>query len=609
LATGDGFIAELMRRNVIRMAGLYLVSAWLVVQVGATLLPIFDAPPWTMKALVITLAVAFFPSLALAWVFKLTPQGLQRDHSDPSPGSVAPHTARKLDRAIIAVLALALGYFAFDKFVLSPRREAALVAETTRAAESRAANRPVARGNSIAVLPLVNASGDASQQFFSDGLSENLIDALSGFEGLRVIGRTSSFRFRDSKEDARSIGAKLGVAYLLAGSVQRADDMVRIRAEVVHAEDGSALWTKQYDRPYRDLFALQDELTRSIAAALSAKLLSGNFTRRNDRPPSGDLEAYAAFMQGNFYEDRGAEGDMRLAIGHLQRATQLDPKYALAWATLSRYWTTLAALGLSGEQARDAYDEARRAGDIAMQLAPDLGDVHVARGWLLENQLDWRGATAAYRRGLELAPENLQTKFSMASMLALQGQLAEATKLSGEAIRNDPMSPNWWNWYSAYLSALGRLDEAEAAIRKSIELRPQGSSAWAQLAIIEIQRGDAKAALAAAQREQEGVWRDIARAMALQIGTDRAAADAALRELIERHGGVAAFQIAQVQALRRDDKAVFEWLERARATQDPGIGNTLIDPLLMRYKHDPRMAAFCLQVGLPPPTESQAKGI
>ena len=193
-----------MRRNVIRMAGLYLVSAWLVVQVGATLLPIFDAPPWTMKALVITLAVAFFPSLALAWVFKLTPQGLQRDHSDPSPGSVAPHTARKLDRAIIAVLALALGYFAFDKFVLSPRREAALVAETTRAAESRAANRPVARGNSIAVLPLVNASGDASQQFFlAHAVEGDVVFLLGGIGGgyrIRLVGdlrRGGRFRLVD----------------------------------------------------------------------------------------------------------------------------------------------------------------------------------------------------------------------------------------------------------------------------------------------------------------------------------------------------------------------------------------------------------------------------
>ena len=512
-----------------------------------------------------------------------------------------------LDRAIIVLLAIALGYFAFDKFVLSPRREVALVAETTRVAVARA--KPVDRGNSIAVLPLANASGDANQLFFSDGLSENLIDALSKFEGLRVIGRTSSFQFRESKEDARSIGAKLGVAYLLAGSVQRADDQVRIRAEVVRTSDGSAIWTESFDRPFRDLFALQDELTRAIAGVLKAKLLSPG-VRADDRPPSGNVEAYSAFLRGSFYADRGEDGDMRRAIEEITRATKLDPKYAKAWATLSRNWTTLAALGLSGAEAQQAYAEARKAGDVALALAPDLGDAYVARGWLLENaELDWRGATIAYRRGLELSPDNLQTMFSMASMLALQGQLGEAITLSRQALDNDPMSPNWWNWYSAYLSAVGRLDEAEAAIRQSIALRPQGSSAWAQLAIIELQRGDAKAALEAAKNEPEGVWHDIALAMALQGGQDRAAADAALARLIAEYGAVAAYQVAQVQALRNDADATFEWLQRARETRDPGVGNTLIDPLVMRYKTDPRLAAFCEQVGLPPPTQSQAKGL
>ena len=605
-----GFLAELQRRNVIRMAGLYLVSAWLLVQVGATLLPVFDAPAWTMKALVVTLAVAFLPSIALAWVFELTPQGLKRDADVPASQSMAPQNARKLDRAIIVVLVLALGYFAFDKFVLSPRRDAALVAETTRVAESRAASRPAKRENSIAVLPLVNASGDANQLFFSDGLSENLIDALSKFEGLRVIGRTSSFRFRNSQEDARSIGAKLGVAYLLAGSVQRSGDVVRIRAEVVRTDDGSALWTKQYDRPYGDLFALQDELTQSIARVLKARLLTGDRKGQTNRPPSGNLEAYGAYLQGMFNADLGSEQDMRRAIDDMQRATKLDPRYAMAWAMLSRNWTTLAAVGLSGIEARQAYAEARRAGDIAIALAPELGEAHVARGWWLENsELDWRGATAEYRRALALAPDVLQTKFSVAGMLAVQGQLHEAIKLSGEAIEDEPMSPNWWNWYSAWLSAVGRLDEAESAIRKSIELRPEGSSAWAQLAMIEILRGDATAAMKAAQQEPEGVWGEIARAMALQVGQDRPAADAALRQLIADHGDEAAFQIAQVQALRNDSDATFEWLQRARETRDPGVGITLIDPFILRYRADPRLAAFCRSVGLPPPAESQAKGL
>jgi hypothetical protein len=192
------------------MAGLYLVAAWLIVQVGATLLPVFDAPPWTMKALVLTLAVAFVPALAVAWIFELTPQGLKRDADVPPSESIAPKTARMLDRAIIVLLAIAVGYFAFDKFVLSPHREAVLVAETTRVASARVTAQRIDLGNSIAVLPLANASKDADQQFFADGLSDSLIATLSKFSGLKVIGRTSSFQFRDSQEDARTIGRKLG---------------------------------------------------------------------------------------------------------------------------------------------------------------------------------------------------------------------------------------------------------------------------------------------------------------------------------------------------------------------------------------------------------------
>lgn len=607
----SGFLAELKRRNVIRMGGLYGVVAWLGVQVGDTLLPVFDAPPWAMKALVITLAVGFLPAMVLAWVFEITPDGLKRDADVPASATFfLGQKARTLDRVMMVALALALGYFAFDKFVLAQRREAALVVQTIRTAEARVALvKQKKQERSIAVLPLANGNNEANQQFFSDGLSENLIDALSKFEGLRVIGRTSSFRFRDSKEDARSIGAKLGVSYLFAGSVQRGDEMVRIRAEVVNTTDGSAIWTHQYDRPYRDLFALQDELTQSIARVLKGKLLTGAGVGRGNRPPSGSLEAYGAYLQGRFNADLGSEQDMRRAIQDMTRATRLDDKYAVAWAALSRNWTTLAVLGLTGDEAQRAYGEARRAGDIAIALAPEMGDAHVARGWLLENTFDWRGATAEYRLALELEPENLQTKFSVAGMLALQGKLDEAIKMSGEAIEDDPMSPNWWNWYSAYLSAAGMPDKADAAIRKSIELRPQGSSAWTQLAIIQIQRGDAKAALDAAQREPEGVWSDIAMAMARQVGQDRLLADAALKKLIDRYGDVAPYQVAQVQALRNDADATFEWLERARVGADPGIGNTLIDPLVMRYRSDPRLAAFCAKIGLPPPTNSQTKSI
>src|SRR5215469_14155024 len=197
--------------------------------------------------------------------------------------------------------------------------------------------------NSIAVLPLANESGEASQQYFSDGISEDLITALSQFPGLKVIGRTSAFQFRDSKEDSRSIGAKLQVAHLLEGSVRRSGDVVRVSAELIDTADSSTQWSERYDRPYKDLFALQDEITRAVAAALRTKLLPGEHAAaQSDRPPSGSLEAYNVLLQGRFYNSRRTEADNRKAIEFYSQSTQLDPRYALAWSGLSEAWTQLA---------------------------------------------------------------------------------------------------------------------------------------------------------------------------------------------------------------------------------------------------------------------------
>ena len=595
---------QLKRRNVLRAAALYIGAVWALAQGIAQLAPVFGIPDWAVRWFIIAGVIGFPFWIVFAWFYEFTQGGLKRESEWDTDDRAARLHDRRLDKWIIGVLLVAVVLLVTNQFVL--RRDATSLADATASAEQDGTG-----FKSIAVLPLVNASGDPQQQFFSDGLSENLIDVLSSIEGMRVSGRSSSFLFRNSKDDPRTIGAKLNVSYLLTGSVQRSSDKVRVRAEVVDTHTGASVFSKRFERPGSDLFALQDELSKSIADTLNVALLSPTADVMGHRPPSGNLEAYNAFLRANFLVDLGNERDTRRAIDEYTHATTLDPRYAMAWARLSRYWTTLAALYLTGNDARAAYAKARLAGDKALALAPDMGDAHLARGWLLENEtLDWAGAGAEYEAAQQLSPSNLQTKFSLASMKALQGQLTEAVKLSGEAIASDPLQPNWWNWYSAYLSGLGRTDDAEAAIRKSIALRPQGSSTWAaQLAIIEIQRGDAKAALEAANNEPEGVWHDIARAMALQIGKDRQAADAALALLIKDYGDVAPFQVAQVQALRRDDKAVFQWLDKAHEVQDPGIGNLLIDPLLMRYKQDPRMADFCKTVGLPMPTTSEAVGI
>jgi TolB-like protein/Tfp pilus assembly protein PilF len=512
------------------------------------------------------------------------------------PGSMrAPQTPRRGDSrrrvvyvAVAASVLVALGYFGFERLNRS---------------------RPsVTSAASIAVLPLVNESGDANQQYFSDGISEDLITALSQFPGLKVIGRTSAFQFRDSKEDGRSIGAKLGVTHLLEGSVRRSGEVVRVSAELIDTADGSTQWSERYDRPYKDLFALQDEITRAVVGALRTKLLPGEHPAgQSDRPRGGSLEAYNALLQGRFYLSRRTEADYRKAIESYTRAIQLDPRYALAWSQLSRAWTDLGNYFLEPAPAQEAYANARVAADRALTLSPALAAAHIARGHLLQIvDLDWRGAEAELRRAMELAPNDGEAKFYFGQQLATFAQVEPAIEVTRQALATEPLQADWYKWLAYYLSGLNRLDEAEQAIRRAIELQPASAVFHYALTIIEVQRGNVQAALGAAQQERPGGWQDVTLALARQIGSDRGAADAALRTLIDKGANSYAYQIAQVYALRNDAKATFEWLDRSLSNRDPDIAGLLYDPFILRYKDDPRFAAFCRKVGLPVPVDAPA---
>ncbi len=513
------------------------------------------------------------------------------------PGSVrAPQPPRRTEShrralygAIGAAAALALGYFAFERL------------------SGSGLHGPGAA--SIAVLPLANESADANQQYFSDGISEDLITALSQFPRLKVIGRTSAFQFRDSKEDSRSIGAKLGVAHLLEGSVRRSGDVVRVSAELIDTADGSTQWSEHYDRAYKDLFSLQDEITRAVAGALRRKLLLGEQpAAQSERPPGDGLEAYNALLQGRFYYFRGTEADDRKAIEFYTQATELDPGYALAWSGLAQAWTELSSYYLEGAPAQEAYAKARVAVDRALALSPKLASAHIAQGALLQSaDFDWHGAEAEFRRALALAPNDGEAKFFLGKQLAFFGELNSAIEITRQALTTEPLQSNWYNWLALYLSGLNRLDEAEREIRRAIELQPTTAYYLKTLTIIEVQRGHAQAALAAAQQAPAGAWQDTCLAFARQIDNDRSAADAALTTLIEKYAGMAAYQIAQVYALRDDANATFKWLDRAWINRDAGIQYLLFDPFILRYKDDPRFAAYCRKVGLPLPGEAASK--
>lgn len=467
---------------------------------------------------------------------------------------------------------------------------------------------PVAE-HSIAVLPLANAGGDPEQQFFSDGLSENLIETLSKFDGLNVIGRISSFQFRDSKDDSGTIGAKLGVAYLVSGSVQRAGDTVRIRTELVATADGRTMWTGRYDRPYKDLFALQDEMALAISDALHVKLLSTHLvSSQDDRPPSGSVDAYNAYLQGlqKFYLQ-----DIDKAIEYQETATRLDPDYAAAWAQLSVNQASLGQYGASGGNAKDYFRKSRAAVDRALALQPDLGLAHGAlANLLLAADFDWRNAVAEFRRGVQLAPDNGQNHGGLSRALAATGKLREAIEQRQHFISMEPLFAGNYFLHADLLIAAGRLDEAEKSLRIGAELRPRQSPPH-QLIYIAILRGDEKTALDLAARQAQPQWRVFNLALATQVGPDRGAADAALAKVLDDHDWVEAhpYQMAQIHALRGDADKTLQPLEHAWGQRDAELHHLLYDPFILRFRDDSRLVAFCTNIGLPSPRDSEALSI
>jgi TolB-like protein/Flp pilus assembly protein TadD len=597
--TMSGLFAELKRRNVLRAGAFYGALAWLLVQVATQVFPFFDVPNWAVRWTVIAVAIGFPFVLTFSWFYEFTPRGLQLESDLDAADPVAHRSHRKFDRWIIAILGIAVILLLADQILL--HRDAARVSRPPAATSTA----PVA-ANSVAVMPLTDENGDQGEQYFSDGLSEDLITTLSQFDGLKVISRDSSFRFRDSKDDAKTIGVKLGVSHLLEGSVRHVGDAVRISASLVNAADGTTLWSQRYDRKYKDLLVLQDEVANAVATALTTKLLDqgseeGSVVTQSDRPPSGNLDAYQNMLQGKFYRMRGDEADLHKAVAFYDEAIRFDPRYARAYTGLSLAWVSLGVV-LAGDKVQQAFENARAAVASALSLDPNLASAHVARGRLLEiTDFDLAGAEAEYRRALQLAPHDGDAKYFLALMAGTIGRTEEAVEQLRQSLVVDPLSARTYDRLSRYLTALGRLDEAEQASRTAIEMQPAAGFYGVQLTVIEVLRGDAPAALRVAQKILPGTWQEVALALARQIGGDHASADAALKKLVDTGAGDGAYQIAEVYALRKQPDQAFKWLDRALENRDPGILMLLTDPFLLAYKDDPRFAAFCEKVSLPLP--------
>jgi len=588
-----GFIAELRRRNVLRAAALYAAGIWLLVQIALAVFPVFDLHAnWVVRWIIIA-AVAGFPfALAFAWAYELTPEGLKLERDVAPHESIARLTGRKLDFAIIGVLAVVVLLLTTERFV---KRDSAIP------------------GKSVAVLPLVNESGDARQDYFSDGLTEELISALAQVRDLKVIGRNSSFRFRGAQQgDSAGIGARLGVATLLEGTVRKQGDKVRIVASLINASDGSLLWSQTYDRELKDVFAVQSAIANSVAQALQATLLGQDSDAlKPDAPPNGNVEAYNALLQGNFYDQRHTAADLRRAAEFYEHAVALDPTYAYAWARLSLTRTTLVSNfpeSLSRDEQTSIASSAIDAATAALKLEPDNAEAHLARGAVLENlDLEPLLAESEYRRAAQLSPHNPDTMRRLAALQAELGHFEAAVEGYRQAVTLDPLAARAWNDMAISLVALKRYAEAETAERTAIQLRPQGGFQHAWLAVTQMLAGDLASASTTARLEPDPLWRNWAMALTAWANGDRALSDAPLNGLIASDADDAGSQIADIYAQRGQPDEMFRWLEHAYATHDGGAVEIYTSPFVTTYRDDPRFADFARKVGVMPPAPASGR--
>lgn len=577
------FISELKRRNVFRVAIAYVLIGWLVLQVGDTLAPALRLPEWVNTALAFFLILGFPLALLFAWAYELTPDGLKKEKDVDRAESITPATGRKIDFVIIGILTLALAYFAWDKFL----RTADDAAGPEQEGESIAARQ------SIAVLPFINMSDDPGNEYFSDGISEEILNLLARIDKLQVTSRSSAFSFKGQNADIPAIAAKLNVAHVLEGSVRKAGDRVRITAQLIEAAGDTHLWSETYDRQLKDVFGVQAEIATAVVDALKIELLG-----EQPRAAETDPEAYRLFLEGLYFFHQGsAEGSER-AEQLFRQALAIDPGFASAWAELAFVYGRGAGLGL--RPIAEGNELARDAAKRALAIDPGHAGAYATLSWIA-TLYDWDFAAAdEYRqRALAADPDNAAVLRSAGVLATKLGRFDEAIELFSRAVAVDPVSGIVIYRLGRTYYYAGHHDEALPLLRKSLTLSPGLIAANYFVGRTLLAQGKLQEALAAVQRERNEVYRLTGTAVVQHALGNAAASDAALAQLEAGWADEASYQAAQVYAYRGQNDMAFTWLERAYENRDSGVTNMLVDPLVKNLHADPRWKPFITRLGLP----------
>ncbi len=541
------FIAELRQRRVFRVAMVYLVVAWVAIQAASIALPAFDAPPWALRVVILLFALGFPLALLLTWVLDMTPEGIR-----VATGKVG---NTRMAGIAAGLVALALGWYFLGQPAL---RQQAIAGE-----------------RSIAVLPFVNMSGDKANEYFSDGLAETTLDMLAQVKDLKVIARTSSFAFKGRNEDVRTIGKALGAAHLLEGSVQQAGDTVRITVQLIRTSDGAHLWSQRYDRKLADIFRIQDEIATEVVKALQLALPAAA-QRHLLRKRTENVAAYDEYLKGMALLPQRNNASLREALRHFERAIQLDPGYARAYAMAG---TATGLLRTYGGATRDQERKLVHFIDRALELAPDLGEAHVARGAQLEWAGELAGAERAYKRGIELAPGYATGYQWLGELYGDQtGEIDKALPLLERAMALDPLSPILQKEYAQALAKVRRLDDAERVMQRLLQAHPGFAPGYEMLAQLREQSGDLSGALRAideaALRDPEMPFYAVGRCRALLEFNAMDEARGCMERYIRAHPGERARE-ARARVLQMDGKFE-EALELHASGEQP-------DPFLTAY--------------------------
>jgi TolB-like protein/Tfp pilus assembly protein PilF len=452
---------------------------------------------------------------------------------------------------------------------------------------------------SIAVLPFADMSPDKDQEYFSDGLSEQLIHDLAKVSGLKVVGRSSAFQFKGKNEDLREVGRKLGVANVLEGSVRREGNHIRITAELIKAGDGFQLWSQTYDRQINNIFVVQDEIARAATEALQLKLLGGNGQPIASTLPSANPEAYQAYLQAKYFSVRGQnKEDLGKALAYTDAAIKLDDKYAPAWALRASLQNMMAEVGITDvtEGFRKAHGDAER----AIALDPTLASAYLALARTqIDYDWDWQAATTCLAKAAALEPGNVEVFRVRSYLLRASGNPAEALKQYEKAVALDPLRSDSHLGLGYLLYVAGRYDQAQAEVQKALDLNPRVALAHLTLGKILVAEGEPQQALAEIESETLEWAKLTGKALVYHARGRAQDSDAAVAGLIAKYGTQAAFQISQAYAFRGESDKSFEWLERAYRQRDAGLPEIKDDPLLNNVRRDPRFTALLTRMRLP----------